>query len=336
LKTLFSCQAVIALAVLVIVSCSPLKAADGNYFPDDTQLVVVVNLKQIFNSEMIKSQPDAVGELKEVLGQFAGIHIVQKYLKEAGLDAFSDLRTITYVYTSGKELKVSFLILEADFHAGKLSEAAKVGGTTLRAKKSGTEIIYEIAPRSEKPVYASLVNPSTLIATTTEESLADALARASGSKKSGLKKEMKKLLESTDDRQSVAFVSRGAALARLAEGISLPNEESATTFLQTLEVLSGNITLAKGIQFQLKGKAESDEVAKTLTESANGALRILLTLTRQTAEKDYKYLPFVDVVSVLRFTNQGAEILFRGEVSLNTVEKLMKNFPPSRPIKDRK
>jgi len=336
LKSLLLYRVVIVLAVLAIVSCPSLKAADGNYFPDDTELVVVVNLKQIFNSEMIKGQPDAIGELKEVLGQFAGIHVVQKYIKEAGLDAFHDLRSITYVYTGSKEFRVSFLILEGEFHAEKLSDAGKVDGTTLRARKSGNQTIYEITPRGEKRVYAALVNPSTLIATTTEEPLADALARVAGSKKSGIKKEVKRLLESTDDRQSVAFVSSGVALARLAEGIALPNGESTTAFLQTLDVLSGNITLAKGIQFQLKGNAESDEVAKKLTESANGALRILLTLVRQTAEKDDKYLPFVDVVSVLRFTNQGAEILFRGEVSLNTVEKLMKSFPPNRPTKDRK
>jgi len=336
LKASFSCRAVIVLVVVATVPYPPLKAADGNYFPDDTELVVVVNLKQIFGSEVIKDQPDAIGELKEVLGQFAGIHTVQKYLKEAGLDAFRDLRNITYAYTSGKELRASFIILEGEFNAGKLNDAAKVDGTTLRTRKSGTETIYEIAPHGEKRFFAALVNPSTLIAGSTEESLVDALARAAGSKKSGLKKELRKMLESTDYRQSVAFVSSGTALARLAEGTSIPNAENAITFLKTVDTLSGGITLAKGIHFQLTCNAESDEVAKKLTESANGALRILLTLVRQTAEKDDKYLPVMDVVRALRFMNQGPEIFFRGEISLNTVEKIIKSFPPSRPTKERK
>jgi hypothetical protein len=335
LKALHLCRAAIAL-VVVIVSCPALGAADVNYFPDDTELVVVVNLKQIFACEMVKAQPDAVGELKEVLGQFAGLNAVQKYLKEAGSDAFRDVRTVTYAYTGSKTPQMSFLILEGEFNAGKLNNAAKADGTTLRAKKSGTETIYEISPRGEKRMHAALVNPSTLIVATTEESLADALARAAGSKKSALKKEFQKALGAIGDRQSVAFVSSGAALARLAEGVSLPNGESAAAFLQTLDVLSGGVTLAKGIQFQLAGNAGDEETAKKLTESANGALRILLTLVRQTAEKDERFLPIADVVKALRFTSQGTEIHFRGEVSLDIVEKLMKNFPPSRPTKDRK
>ena len=82
--------------------------------------------------------------------------------------------------------------------------------------------------------------------------------------------------------------------------------------------------------------AESEEVAKKLTESANGGLRILLTLVQQNVEKDAKYRPVVDAVKGLRFTNQGSGILFRGEVTLDIVEKLMKNFPPAAPPKDRK
>src|SRR5205085_2385011 len=113
-------------------------------------------LKQIFGSEMIKAQPDAVGELKEVLGQFAGVHTVQKYLKEAGLDAFRDLTRITYGYTGSKDPKVTFLVLEGQFSAEKLTAATKVEGAALRAKKSGNDTIYEITPRGEKQLHAAL------------------------------------------------------------------------------------------------------------------------------------------------------------------------------------
>ena len=216
-----------------------LRAADVTHFPDDTEVVVTVNLKQIFNSEMVKSQPDALGELKEALGQFAGVNAAQKYLKVAGLDAFRDLRSITYVYTDSKSPKVSFLILEGEFNAEKLSDAAKTGATELRAAKSGDHTVYEITPRGEKRLYATLINPSTLIVATTEEALADARNRAAGTKKSGLKKEMRKFLETADEKQSVGFVSTGTAFARLVEGISIPDAETAIAFLQTLDAFSG-------------------------------------------------------------------------------------------------
>jgi hypothetical protein len=318
-----------------LVPNARLCAADVNHFPDGTEVVVVVNLKQILNSEAVKSQPDALDELKEALGQFAGVSAVQKYLKVAGLDAFRDLQSITYAYTGSKSPKVSFLVLEGKFSAEKLNDAAKAGGTEFRATKAGDHPVYEIAPRGAKRFYATLLNPSMLIAADTEEALADARSRTTGAQKSALKKEVRKWLESADDKQSVAFVTTGAAFARLLEGASVPNAETAVAFLQTLDAFSGGFTLAKGIQFRLTFSAESEEVAKKLTESANSGLRILLTLVQQNAEKDAKYRPVVDVVKGLRFTSAGTEILFRGEVSLDTVEKLMKNFPAGLP-KDQK
>lgn len=321
------CRVAIGMAIAALFPGSRSTAADVNYFPDDTELVVSLNLKQIFSAEVVKAQPDAVGELREVLGQFAGVDLVQKYLKAASLDAFRELTRITYVYTGSKKPEVSFLVLEGAFDAGKLRDSAKVAGASLRGRKSGDHTVYEVTPRGEKRFYAVLVNPSTLLAATTGEALADALGRTGGSKKSGLKKEMSNLLESTDERQSVTFVSTGPAFASFVEGFSLPNAESAVAFSQTLDAMSGGITLTRGIQFQLAVNAGSVETAKKLTDSANSGLLLVATLARQNAEKDAKYLPVVDVVKSLRFTNQGSGILFRGEVSLATLEKLIANFP---------
>jgi hypothetical protein len=329
-------RAALVWAALAVLPGPRSHAADANWFPDDTELVVVVNLKQIFSSEMIRAQPDAVGELNDVLGQFAGVHAVQKYLKEAGLDAFRDLTRVTFVYTGAKDPRVSFLVLEGEFAADKLNAAARADGAALRAKKSGADTVYEIAPRGEKRFYATLVNPSTLLAAASEEALADARGRTAGARKSGLKKEIRTALEAADDNQSVAFVSGGAAFARRVEGLSLPRAESAVTFLRTLDAFAGGVTLAKDVRFRLTFNAESEEAAKKLTESANGAARILLTLVRQTAGTDAKYLPVVDVVKGLRFTQEGAGIRFAGAMTLDTVEKLLTNFPPRPSPEERK
>ena len=331
-----SCSAAILWVVVAFISAAPVGAAEVKCLPDDTDLVVVVNLKQIFHSELVKSQPDALGELKEVLGEFAGAHRVQKYLNEVGIDVFRDLSSITYAYPSSKDSGPNFLILEGEFSGVKMNDAARANGATVRVNTSGSDSLYEITPRGEKRFYAVLVNPSTLLAAATEDSLVSALARASGSKKSSLKKAMSTVLESAGTRQSVTFVSSGASLARRLEGTSIPNAERVTAFLQALDTVSGGITLAKGIQFQLASNAESDDTAKKLAESANGALRILLTLVRQHAEKDPTLGPVAEVVTGLSFTTDGSGIAFRGEVSLNTLEKLMNRFPVKPPASGRK
>lgn len=313
----------------------PLTAADPKYLPDDTERVVVVNLKQILASEVVKSQPDARGELEEVLGRFAGIHAVQKYLAEAGLNAYRDVRTVTYVYAPGKEPGPSLVILEGEFDAGKPTDAVKGGGTVL-AVKSGDTIMYAVTPRGGKQVFAALVGRSTLIAAPTEQALADSLARAAGTKKSALRKEIRQSLEAMGGEQSVAFVAGGTALARLVAGAGIPNTENAAAVLRMMDVVAGGVTLGQDIRFQLLVNAEGEPTAKTLAESAGSAVRILTTLARQTAEKDEKYLPVVEVVNALRVSAEGTGVRLRGGVSLDTVEKLLANFPVSRPAKDGK
>jgi hypothetical protein len=335
-KSFRSYRALVALAVVGFVPGPALRAADADRYPDDAELVVVVNLKQVLNCAAIKSQPDALGELKEALGRFAGVGAVQKYLAAAGLDAFRDVERITYVHTGGKTPHMSFLVLDGAFDAGKLAEAAKGTGAGLRAIKSGEHVVYEVAPRGATKFYATLLAPSVLIAADTEAALADARGRSSGAKKSALKKELKSALEALDTKQSVAFVTTGTAFARLLDGVSVPSAENAIAFLQSLSAFSGGATLADGFQFQLAFTAESAEVAKKLADSASSGVKILLTLVQQNAEKDAAYRPVVDVVKALRFTSSGAQVLFRGDLTLDTVEKLVKSFPVEPPARDRK
>jgi hypothetical protein len=324
----------IALAFFVTTSAVSL-GGDENYLPPDPELAITINLKQIFNSEMVKASPDAVDELKEVLGQFAGLNPVQKYLKEAGFDAFRDLQTITFAYTEGKELRPTFLLLKGDFNAGKLNEAMKAG-SAIRVVKSGTPTIYDLTPRGEKPFHAALLSPTTLIAATRIEALNNGPAQGEGSKQSAIKKELAKSFSSLDNQQSVMFVSSGKALSQLIADTTIPNADKVATLLQTLDVVSGGITFGKGIKFQLACNVENEETARRLSESANGAVKILHTLVRQNAEREAKFLPVADVVTALRFTNQGAGITLRGEMSLDTVEILMKNFPVNHVNRERK
>jgi len=47
----------------------------------------------------------------------------------------------------------------------------------------------------------------------------------------------------------------------------------------------------------------------------------------QQAKKDEKFAPVVDIVKTLRITNQNTNVILRGTVSLDVIEKLMKNIP---------
>ncbi|HSQ57056.1 MAG TPA: hypothetical protein VLM40_15085, partial [Gemmata sp.] len=197
----------VAVALGLLAPSPHILAADINYLPDDTVLVAAVNLKQIFDSEMLKRQPDAIGEMKEVLRHFAGIQTVQKYLRECGLDAFKHVKIITYVYTGSTSPKLSFVILDGTFDTATFAD----NSNGIRRRNSGKTPVYEITPRGEQTFHVVLVNATTIIAASDAASIDEALARSAGSKKSGLKKEMQSWLTSFDDRRSISFVSTGAA-----------------------------------------------------------------------------------------------------------------------------
>ena len=50
-------------------------------------------------------------------------------------------------------------------------------------------------------------------------------------------------------------------------------------------------------------------------------------LTAQLATKDEKLAPLVEIAKTLRITKQGSNVILRGTVSLEVIEKLMKNVP---------
>lgn len=303
---------------------------DSRYPPDDTERVAAVNLKQTFNSEMLKARPDAEGELKELLKQFAGIDLVETSLKGAGIETFRDLDQVTFAFPAGKDARVGILALDGKF------DAAKIDGSPLRITQSGNRTRHEITPRGGKPPYAALAGATTLVAAPTPEALAGALARVSDASKSGLKPELKKRIDATEGRESVRFVSAGPAFAQLLDGVSIPNAELLVRFSKTLEVLSGRITLGKDLRAQIGVNTENEDAAKKPSESANGAARIPLTLVGQSAEKDKKDLPLIDVVKTFRFDSQGKVISFRGEANLDSPEKLINHFPIDQAIRDRK
>ncbi len=322
--------AALVLAMSALLGSSALRAADPKLFPKDTEVVLTFNLKQILDSELVKAQKDAVNQAKAMFENLAGDNPASKYLKDAGFDLFRDLHSITVAGPGKKDFKSGLIVIEGKFNVEKINaaaaDAAKDNAAALKITKSGSQTIYEITPPNEKQVYATFFNDSTLIAAPTKDILNGALGRANGSvKKSALKKEFATLLETTNKKQSLSFAATGPALAKMLE--NAPNGEVAAQLIQNIDGLAGALTIAKDIQFQLAVNASDEATAKDLAQKGRAALGLLQTLVSVKAKEDEKLLPVVDIVKTLRITNQGSNLVFRGEASLEAIEKLIKNFP---------
>ena len=69
------------------------------------------------------------------------------------------------------------------------------------------------------------------------------------------------------------------------------------------------------------------EVQKKMAQDAQTALPVIQFMVNQQANRDQKLGFLVEVTQTLRVVNQGSNVIIRGKVSAEAIEKIMKNAP---------
>jgi hypothetical protein len=320
---------ILALSALSLTT-PPVAAVEAKYLPSDTEIVISVNIKQMLQSEVAKNYRDAIDQAKAFIENHIQNNPAAKYLEQAGFDVFRDLHAVTVASNGGKDLDSGIIIIQGDFNPDKIHAAAediaRDNAGALRIIRIGGKKAWEITPPGDKRVYA-LLNDKMLVACGAEETLKETIQRSSGAARVGLKPGVGSLLKTTSDKQSFSFVATGAALQRLVEEARVPNADAAVGMLGALEGLSAAVTLTRDVQFQLGMNTKDEETAKKAAAAANGGLFMVRTLAQQKAKEDANLEPLVDISKSLRITSKGNNILLRGEITTENLERLLKNLP---------
>jgi hypothetical protein len=318
-------------SLIVALAAMPARAVDAKYLPSDTEMVVSINIKQMLDSDVAKTYKDVIDQVKGFLEGTIQTNPGAKYLGKAGFDVFRDLHGVTLASKGGKDLDSGILIIHGSFNVGKIHAAAediaRENAELLKITKRGGARVFEITPPGEKRIYAALLNDKTLVACGSLDMLQESIERSAGTSRKGLKEGFKALLKTTSDKQSFSFAATGTALGKLIEEAPLPNAELAAGVLSNLDGLSAAITLTKDVQFQLGMNAKDAETAKKAVAAGSFALFTLKMLAEQKAKEDEKLQPLVDIARTLRIVAEGNNVVLRGEVSTENLEKLIKNLP---------
>ncbi|HZZ81382.1 MAG TPA: hypothetical protein VFE62_22965 [Gemmataceae bacterium] len=305
-------------------------ALDVKCLPDNTELVVGVNLKQIRTSKRVSREKDALDQPRAMLKRAARELPVLACVQDAGLDLVNDLNAITFAGPQAKTPQVTFLALEGDFVplklADRLAELAKKRPEQVKLTMTGSATFYQMTGAGKTVHHAALVNGSTLIAATTREALTEAMERCNGSRKSNLAKGI--TLESGDDH-SIRLVATGPALARLLENASIPNADTAVAALDTCQSVSASLRLSQELEFHLGIQVRDAEMASKIAAAGINGLRSLRVLAHQQAREKKKLQPIAEIVDGLRVTSQGPNVVIRGEATLNAIEIFLRDFPVS-------
>jgi hypothetical protein len=320
------------LALLALPATAlPAWGVEPKYLPSDTEIVISVNIKQMLASEVAKTYRDLIDQAKGFLETHIQNNPAAKYLERAGFDVFRDLHAVTVASNGGKDLDAGIIVIEGNFNAGKVraaaAEIARDNAEVLKIIKIGGKEAWEITPPGDKRVYAALLDDKTLVACGAEEVLKETLQRSNGAGRVALKQGVSSLLKTTSDKQSFSFVATGPALQKVVEESGVRNAEAAAGMLGALEGLSAAVTLTRDVQFQLGMTTKDEETAKKAAAAANGGLFMVRTLAEQKAKENVDLQPLVDISKSLRITSQGNNILLRGEVTTENLQRLIKNLP---------
>src|SRR5260370_15898023 len=220
------CLAVFGLAlgsafISAAPASAPAKIDSNKLLPDDTEAVIAINFKQLFESALIK-KIDKKGADNE--------HVK----KELGFDPMKDLESVVFAIPGGGNGEKALIIINGAFDAEKLEakvdEAIKDKSENVKihevADGDDTYKVYEVTnltdlikkklppqlagpaganPLADKSIFAGFHESAVLISGDKDQ-VVDALKKASGKKKTELKsKEMKDLLTKIDAKRTLSL-----------------------------------------------------------------------------------------------------------------------------------
>ena len=329
-RRMFSASMVLSLAAFI---ASPAGAVDPKLLPGDTEVVVTLNLKQMLDSEVAKQYKELLDQgrafIEAELEKQKNTNPALKYLEKAGFDLMRDLHSVTVASNGSKDVEAGFLVVEGKFNVAKINtvaeDAARENAELLKVTRMGSVNVIEFTPPGgEKRFYVALINDKTLVATASHDALKDAI---SGTPRKGLNANFKSLLKTTSSKQSFSFAASGVAIAKMLENAPIPNADAAMGMIKNIDGISAALTLGKDIQFQLGVNSKDEETAKQMVGMGNFGLLAARTAVANKAKEDEKFQPLVDIAKTLRITSEGNNVVLRGEVTLENLEKLIKLAP---------
>jgi hypothetical protein len=316
----------LAVPLLALLLAAPARAADVDRFvPDDSEIVVSVNVKGLLDSPVVKN--NVLPQIKAILED----QDVQDVLKDLNFDPLKDLHSVLVAMPGGDNNGDRGLVI---VHGKFDTKAfAKVGEQNAKDHpeilkihkindgKGGQFLVYELnIPDADMPLFVSVPNDSTILISGGKDYVVDALRKEANKEKAVLKnKDFQKLLEGQDQKQHIAVAAVGSAIAR---NDSLP--EQVKGFFRNIDAVGGGLTFGDDIKIEIVGLAKTAQDAKDLSRSVNDLVTqgagLLSLLTMGSDE----LRPLIDILKTIKCTAKDKAVIIKGEVSNDVIEQLLK------------
>lgn len=317
-----------AVALLTVLFCAPLgRAAEGEpYLPEDTEVVVNLNVRQILDSELVKK--NLLEMAQEAL---RGQDEVQDVLKDLGFDPFKDLDRLIVASPAGNDRDRGLIIahgrFDVDKFKAKAEAVAKDDDTHLKIRKvlGGKHLLYEVnLPDRNEPLFVALAGRDTILASLGKDYVVDALKKVGKKDKAALKnKQFQTLLDKLDARQSLSMAAvKTPELAKTFD--KAPGD--IKDMLTKIQALGGGVTISDEVKLELVVNVENVKDAKDLRDSAKAGLDLVVGFLSAFAQA--QATPgaelVVDFLKTLTIKNVESTVVLKGRISSDAIEDIIK------------
>jgi hypothetical protein len=310
----------LAAALLLTVPARTAEVVD-KLLPNDTELVVSVNLKQILGSPLGKKIPrdkieDAIKNQDEV----------NKNLQDLGFNPLDDLHSVILAAASGEEQDKGLAIAHGKFDVkkfeAKAEEVAKDMKDVIKIHKvpdSSTKL-YEVTPPGEtEPLWIALPNATTLLASKGKDYVLDALDKEAGRKQTALKsKDLAALLNRLDTTQSIWVAVLGSTLAKNPQ---LSGNQDVKEVIDKISDATAAINIDKDLKVQVSVTAKTANDAKDLDEKLKDGLNTALGAVALLAGQKKELAPLVDVLKNVKPDVKGKVVSVELEIAGKDIER---------------
>jgi hypothetical protein len=266
------------LGVAALLAAAPARAAEvDKLLPNDTESVLTVNVKQIFESGLVKKI--GLDKVKQALKDQSE---VAKALDDLGFDPFKDLDTIIIADSSGTDVDKGLIIFRGKFDVEKFKKKAEQEAKEHKDNIKITEVadglggktqLYEInSPdvANGQTVFVAFAGKGAIVASPGKDYVLDAIEQEAGKRKAQLKnKELAALLGKVDNKQSVWWTILGSTL----EKSPLPaTDDTVKDIISKIDNAVFGVTIDKDVKLEVTGNAKSADDAKKLGEYLENGL----------------------------------------------------------------
>jgi hypothetical protein len=329
------CCLVAVTALAVLIGAASAQAQATKLLPNDTELVLTINLKQILTSEVAKANKTLLDFAKQAIEQKLEDNPSSKYLKKANFNFLTDLHSISVAMPVGRDFGEGMIVLQGKFDAEKIEEAAteasKEAGGGLKIIEIANTKVFQVTPREdEKTIYVGVLDKKTMIACTSKTDFATAVARLSGSQAASFKAEFKSAVGALSNKQSISIAATSAALLKLMDKLpdaAAAQADKASPILKQLDGFSAFITIQKDIDFQIGVNTKDAETANQYAAASKAGLEFAKKLVGDKAKDDEKAAAALAVINSIQATATGVNLVIRGQISADTLEKILQLLP---------